>query len=168
MNAPASHTLTLTACCAVVMTAAAFTPLTTGTPPPAPAAAVRDILPADAAFRASEGRLRKQLFVVTSTAAGPTSKLKPILPDHLAYLATLERSGELFMAGPLMNEDPETWSGDGLLVYAAESYQRAVEIADKDPLHASGARTYTIRPWLLNDGSLRLNITLSTQRSTLP
>lgn len=128
----------------------------------------RDILPAEAAFRASEGRLRKQLFVVVSVANRPVADLKPILADHLAYLAELERTGELFMAGPLMNEDPTTWSGDGLLIYAAVSYVRAVQIAARDPLHAAGVRSCTIRPWLLNDGGLRLNVSLSTQAAQLP
>lgn len=127
----------------------------------------REMLPADAANKASEGRLRRQLFVVTSTATGPTAALKPLLPAHLAFLAGLERSGELFMAGPLLNEDPDTWSGDGLLIYAAASYEQAAEIAARDPLHAAGVRSYTIRPWLLNDGSLRISITFSTQHASI-
>ncbi len=127
----------------------------------------REVLPADNAYRASEGRLRKQLFVVTSTALGPIAALKPYLPDHLAYLAGLEASGELFMAGPLMNDDPTTWSGDGLLIYAAASYERAVEIATHDPLHASGVRSFSIRPWLLNDGSLRFSVAFSTQSAAI-
>lgn len=135
---------------------------------PAPPSTSRDTLPAESAFRASEGRLRKQLFVVVSTANRPVADLKPNLPDHLAYLADLERSGELFMAGPLMNEDPTTWSGDGLLIYAADSYERAAHIAANDPLHATGVRSYAIRPWLLNDGSLRLTISWSTQAAGLP
>lgn len=134
---------------------------------PAPPGTNRDTLPAESAFRASEGRLRKQLFVVVSTATRPAADVKPILPDHLAYLAELERSGELFMAGPLMNEDPRTWSGDGLLIYAADSYERAVQIAANDPLHAAGVRSYAIRPWLLNDGSLRLTVSWSTQAARL-
>jgi hypothetical protein len=35
------------------------------------------------------------------------------------------------------------------------------KIADADPLHAVGARTYEILPWLLNDGALNIRVTLS-------
>lgn len=167
MNQRTSRALVMVTGAVILMFAASWKPPTAGAVQPEPAPG-RDVLPSDAAFRASEGRLRKQLFVVVSTSQGPLSTLKPVLPAHLEYLAELERSGELFMAGPLMNEDHTTWSGDGMLVYNAASHERAAEIAAKDPLHVSGVRAYTIRPWLLNDGSLSINVSLSTQRVTIP
>ena len=35
-------------------------------------------------------------------------------------------------------------------------------LADADPMHARGARTYTLRRWLVNEGSLNLSVGLST------
>lgn len=128
----------------------------------------RDVVPSETAYRSSEGRLRKQLFVVHSHARRPLPEIKAVLARHLEYLAGLEREGLLFMAGPLMNEDPQTWSGDGLLVFSAASYDEALRLAEGDPLHAAGVRSFTLRPWILNDGSLTLTVRLSTQEASLP
>lgn len=161
------------ACCGALVSIAFAASLAAGTPQPPDAqptstTSQREELASKAAFDASQGRLRKQLFVVISTAQRRPADLKPVLPDHLRYLASLEERGELFMAGPLMNENPETWSGDGMLIYNVEGIERAREIAANDPLHSTGARSFIIRPWLLNDGSLTLNVRLSNQNIQVP
>lgn len=141
-------------------------------PAPGPAQADgpggREWRPAADAAKASEGRLRLQLFAVTSTAARGFQPLKAHLDEHLAYLAGLERDGRLFLAGPLMDPDPDRWSGDGLLVYRAADYAEAKRIAEGDPLHKAGARTFVVRPWLVNDGALTLSVRLSDQKGALP
>lgn len=119
------------------------------------------------ALKASEGRLRKLLYVVTSTANGGFGPIKENIQAHLEYLGTLESSGTLFMAGPLFDEEPDSWSGDGLLIYNASSLEEATRIAEADPLHRSGARSYSIRPWLLNDGCMSFSFRLSDQRVVL-
>ena len=53
--------------------------------------------------------------------------------------------------------------GTGLVVYRAGSMDEAQQIADQDPMHLSGARQYTLRKWLINEGSLSLNVGLSTK-----
>ena len=50
-----------------------------------------------------------------------------------------------------------------MIVYRAKSMQAAIALADTDPMHASGTREYTIRRWLVNEGSFQLNIKLSAQ-----
>jgi uncharacterized protein len=120
------------------------------------------------AIKASHGRLQLSLFHVESKATGDLAALKAHLPNHLAYLASLEANGQLFMAGPLGNDDGVSWNGDGLLIYRATDLTAARAIAEADPLHRSGARHFTIRPWLVNDGRIQLSITLSTQRLELP
>lgn len=119
------------------------------------------------ALKASEGRLRKLLYVITSTANGGFGPIKENIQAHLEYLGTLESSGTLFMAGPLFDEEPDSWSGDGLLIYNASSLEEATRIAEADPLHRSGARSYSIRPWLLNDGCMSFSFRLSDQRVVL-
>ena len=52
--------------------------------------------------------------------------------------------------------------GTGMIVYRAESMEAARAIADGDPMHSSGARTYVLRKWLINEGSFSLNVGLST------
>ncbi|MDX1961862.1 MAG: YciI family protein [Pirellulales bacterium] len=116
------------------------------------------------ALRASEGRLRKFFYVVTSKAKGGFAPIKENIQAHLEYLGTLEANGTLFMAGPLFNEDPDSWSGDGLLIYNVSSLIEATRIAENDPLHRSGARTFSISPWLLNDGCMNFVFRLSDQK----
>ena len=50
-----------------------------------------------------------------------------------------------------------------MIIYRAESLQAATEIADEDPMHKTGTRDYTIRRWLVNEGSFQLDIKLSAQ-----
>ncbi len=45
--------------------------------------------------------------------------------------------------------------------------QKAQAIADADPMHAEGMRSYSLRKWLVNEGSLQLEVKLSTQRVRL-
>jgi uncharacterized protein YciI len=119
------------------------------------------------ALKASEGRLRKLLFMVTSKAKAGFGPIKDNIEAHLEYLGALEANGTLFMAGPLFNEEPDSWSGDGLLIYNVSSLEEATRIAKADPLHQSGAREYSIRPWLLNDGCLNLAVRLSNQSTNV-
>ncbi|MGE0758828.1 MAG: YciI family protein [Pirellulaceae bacterium] len=128
---------------------------------------MRETKPVTDALKASEGRLRKSLYVVTSTAKKGFGPLKEHIHAHLEYLGTLEASGTLFMAGPLFNEEPDSWSGDGLLIYNVPSLEEAIRIAEADPLHRSGARSFSIRPWLLNDGCMSFSFRLSDQRVVL-
>lgn len=111
--------------------------------------------------------LRMQLYVVTSIA-NSLEEVKQMLPEHRAYLKELEEQDVLFGAGPLWTDDGKYFEGDGMLIYRATSVAEADAIAQADPMHKSGARTFKIRPWLLNDGSITIRVTLSEpQRSVL-
>jgi uncharacterized protein len=111
-------------------------------------------------IESSAPSLRLQLYVVTSTA-NSLDAVKQNLPEHRAYLRDLEDQDVLFGAGPLWTEDGQYFEGDGLLIYRATSVEEATAIAQADPMHKSGARTFRIRPWLLNDGSITIRVTLS-------
>lgn len=111
--------------------------------------------------------LRMQLYVVTSIAKS-LDAVKQNLPDHRAYLRELENKNILFGAGPLWTDDGQYFEGDGLLIYRANSVEEAHQLAQADPMHKNNAREFTIRPWLLNDGSITIRVTLSEpQRSLL-
>jgi uncharacterized protein len=104
--------------------------------------------------------LRMQLYVVTSTAIS-LEAVKENLAEHRAYLRDLEEQNVLFGAGPLWTDDGKYFEGDGMLIYRAASVAEATAIAQADPMHSRGARTFKIRPWLLNDGSITIRVTLS-------
>ena len=115
----------------------------------------------------ARGSLALELFAVVSTPAIAPPEMAQHLPDHLAYQAERERDGTLFLAGPLSDLSGENIEGVGLIIYRAESLEAARALASADPMHARGARTFEIRRWLVNEGSLRLDVGLSTGRSVL-
>ncbi len=86
---------------------------------------------------------------------------------HLAHQVALERAGLLFAAGPLLTDDGLGCRGEGMIIVRANSLEEARAIAERDPMHVTGARTYRIRPWLLNEGSLTIRVNLSNQTSAL-
>jgi len=115
-------------------------------------------------FSAQQNLLAKRLYVVVSE---PTNGLGPIGEAgaaHLAYQAQLEKEGVMFAARPLGDSAEQEWAGDGMFIYRAASQAKAVKIAEADPMHATGARRFTVRPWLLNEGTLGIRVFYSGNR----
>ncbi|MEM8748848.1 MAG: YciI family protein [Pseudomonadota bacterium] len=110
------------------------------------------------------GALAFELYVVESTPCSEPEQLQAVLPDHLAYQKDKEAEGALFMAGPLSDATGDEMQGSGLIIYRAASLQEANGFAASDPMHAKGVRTYTIRKWLVNEGSPSFATALSDQR----
>ena len=115
-----------------------------------------------------KGLLVKELFAVTST---PTAGIGPVfanLQPHLAFQAKLEADGTMFGAGPLSTTDDSSsgdgsvWDGTGMFIYRAESLATAIAIAEQDPMHTSGARTFQARAWMLNEGTLTIRISYAS------
>ena len=115
----------------------------------------------------ARGALALELFVVKSVPAAPPEALRAVLPDHLAYQRQLEEAGRLVLAGPVSDPSGELMEGAGLIIYRAATMADARALADADPMHASGARQFTLCRWLVNEGSLNLSVGLSTNRVTL-
>jgi hypothetical protein len=115
----------------------------------------------------ARGALAFELYVVVSTPAAGPEKVKETLPAHLAYQAHQEQNGMLVFAGPLSDETGIEMQGMGLIVYRAASFEAARALAEGDPMHASGARTFTLRKWMINEGSLTVSIGLSGQTVAL-
>ena len=115
----------------------------------------------------ARGALALELYVAHSTPAKAPEDVKASLPDHLAYQAELERTGKLAFAGPMSDETGEHMEGVGLIIYRAASLEEARALADADPMHLSGARSYVMRRWMINEGSLTLQVGLSTGSNAL-
>ncbi len=121
---------------------------------------------ADDLRAACEGMLQLQLYAVFTR---PVSGLKPVmavLEQHLEYQISMEKSGILFAAGPFWTDDEQEWRGEGMVVIRANNLAAARAIAAEDPMHASGARTFEVRPWLINEGSLTVRLEHSTRGFT--
>lgn len=115
----------------------------------------------------SRGALAFEVYVAVSTPVAPPEKVKAALPDHLDYLKGLEASGALMLAGPMSDESGAEMQGMGMLVLRASSLEEARALAEGDPMHASGARAFVLRRWLINEGSIGVSTSLSSQSVSL-
>lgn len=100
-----------------------------------------------------EDLVAEELFVMTTYADGRENipQVLENLEEHLAYWDRKEEEGSMFAAGPFLPADhDDEWSGDGVVIIRADSYEEADRIAEADPMHRAGARRYELRPWLLN------------------
>ena len=101
----------------------------------------------------SRGYLAKQLYIVSTRPVNGIGPVVQNIEGHLAFQEKLERDGIMFAAGPSWTNDEQSWEGDGTVVLRASSLALAREIAAQDPMHSSGARAFTVRPWLVNEGT---------------
>ena len=115
----------------------------------------------------SRGSLAMELFVVESTLAVAPEEMLVVLPEHLDYQKQMEATGKLFLAGPLSDATGDLMQGTGMIVYRTDTIDDARKIADADPMHAKGVKTYRIRKWLVNEGALSFSIALSRQHVSL-
>ncbi len=113
------------------------------------------------------GYLAKQLYVVFTRPLNGIEPIMALLPRHLAFQEELESHGIMFAAGPNWTDDETAWEGDGMVVYRAASLAEATAIAARDPMHVEGARSFTVRPWLVNEGTITLKIGFATGRFTM-
>ncbi|MCS6758390.1 MAG: YciI family protein [Candidatus Devosia euplotis] len=120
-------------------------------------------MPASDVRQASKSILQKQLFAILTT---PVNGLGPVfahMEEHLQFQIALEKQGTMFAAGPLWTDDAQAWEGEGMVTIRAESVAAARAIAERDPMHQAGARTFRIRPWMVNEGSMTVRIDFSSQ-----
>lgn len=111
----------------------------------------------------ARGALALELYVALSIPAKAPEDVKASLPDHLAYQAELEAAGQLAFAGPMSDETGEHMHGTGMIVYRAGGLEDARALAQADPMHLSGARSFTLCRWMINEGSLSISVGLSTK-----
>lgn len=112
-------------------------------------------------INASSQMLNKDLYVVFTT---PTNGMGPIMENieaHLKFQVSLEEKGIMFGAGPFWENNESDWKGEGMVIIRANSLSEAKKIAASDPMHSSGARSFTVRPWLLNEGTLNIKLDYS-------
>ncbi len=112
-------------------------------------------------LNASAGCLQKQMYVYFTKPANGLGPVMENLEEHLKFQVEIEQKGIMFGAGPFWTDDEQRWEGEGMIIIRAESLAEARKIAESDPMHASGARTFTIRPWLMNEGMVTMKVTYS-------
>lgn len=120
-------------------------------------------VPAAAVREASGAMLQKQLYAIFTTPTDGLGAVFANLDAHLAFQMELEQAGIMFAAGPLWSDDEQDWHGEGMVVVRAASRADAIAIAERDPMHKAGARSFTVRPWMINEGSMTVRLDYSTQ-----
>ncbi len=113
------------------------------------------------------GFLTKCLYAVSSVPAKGLGPVLAVLGEHAAYQVHLEELGVMWAAGPFANDTDDAWDGEGFFVYRASSKEEAIRYAEADPMHSSGARTFRVRTWLMNEGSFRVQIDYSTGKAQI-
>lgn len=114
-----------------------------------------------------KGLLAKKLYVVLTKPAGGMEAVMENLQEHLKYQLELEANGSMFAAGPFADDEEQEWEGEGMVILRAESLAEARSMAENDPMHKSGARTFRLRPWMLNEGSITINVTYSNGKRNI-
>ena len=109
----------------------------------------------------AKGVLAKPLYVILTMPTDGIDALHAHLPAHLAYQKDLEARGVTFAAGPFSDDTETTWSGEGMIIVRAADVAEAVAIAQADPMHQAGVRSFRVRPWLLNEGSYSVTVRYS-------
>ena len=118
-------------------------------------------------LNASSEMLNKDLYVVFTK---PTNGMIPVmenLEEHLKFQVSLEKKGIMFGAGPFWEDNEIDWNGEGMVIIRADSVAHAIKIANSDPMHKSGARSFTVRPWLRNEGNVEVSLDYSTGKFKL-
>jgi uncharacterized protein YciI len=110
--------------------------------------------------------LNKSLYVITTVPCAPREEMLKHMSAHIDRQVELERAGIMFGAGPLFEEGGEAPVA-GMIIVRANSFEEAAKIADGDPMHIHGVRKYTIRRWVLNEGSFNVRISYSTQQAEI-
>ena len=107
--------------------------------------------------------LQKELYVISTKPAPDVTleKMREMVPSHLTFQVDLESRGIMFGAGPLFPPDSDLWQGEGLVIIRAQSLAEAKQIAASDPMHTSGMREYTVREWMMNEGTITLKVSYS-------
>jgi len=115
----------------------------------------------------SHGFLAKQLYVIFTTPIRGMGPVMENLQTHLKFQEDLEKRGIMFAAGPHWTDDEQRWDGEGMVVVRAASLAAANEIAASDPMHKSGARSFRVRPWLVNEGTVTVKLGFATGKFEL-
>ena len=110
--------------------------------------------------------LGKVLWVIFSEPTSTAEARRAVHHEHLAHQYDLEARGILFAAGPFLGDDGKPF-GPGMIIIRAESEAEARAIADRDPYHRGGFRTYRLERWKLSEGTFGLRVNYSDGSYTI-
>jgi uncharacterized protein YciI len=110
--------------------------------------------------------LHKRLYIIFSEPTEKTGDRRKIFPKHIEYQLKIEREGKLFAAGPFVDAKGKP-QGPGMIVVRAKNMAEAKRIAEADPFHKQGFRSFRIQAWDVNEGGFNLHVKFSDGTYTL-
>ncbi|WP_432838325.1 YciI family protein [Dactylosporangium sp. CA-092794] len=107
--------------------------------------------------------LGRDYWLIRSIPAAHTTDADVLahVEEHLDWLLKLEADGVVFLSGPLTS-GPDVRPGSGVTVLRAGSAEEARAIALGDPFVRAGLRTAEVYGWRVNEGAIRVQISLGT------
>lgn len=66
-----------------------------------------------------------------------------VRPRHIEYLDELDQKGKVFARGPFGD------GSGGLVIYQADSYEEALELAENDPHVIEKVRRLELKEWII-------------------
>jgi uncharacterized protein YciI len=113
------------------------------------------IQPSERIRELTQNMWKKKFYAVFWEGKGVD--LAPLLPQHLEYMIALEKDGKMFGSGPL--DFGKT--SDGMTILRVDSEAEARAIASNDPFVKDGVRSFTVREWLVMEGSFSMKVNFS-------
>jgi hypothetical protein len=112
--------------------------------------------------RLKERMLKRSFFVMFRQLLDP-SKLPDQMLAHYQWIIGLEKRGLVFASGPLFK--PDGAAGVGMTVFRVSDFKEAAALAGSDPFCISGATSYELKRWQINEGRVSLSMDFSDQQS---
>lgn len=78
---------------------------------------------------------------------------------HYRWVIEQEKAGRIFLSGPVFDAGGQPLGGMTLL--AVTDLEEAAALAETDPFITSGAMSYELRIWQLNEGRITVTVDLS-------
>lgn len=104
-----------------------------------------------------------ELYFYITLPEVPFEDIVEVLPAHMDFVHTIEDGGIMVMGGQITPEGLADAGGRGLIVIRAASFEEARAIADRDPMHSSGVRSYELYKWNVNEGVTNITLKFSDQ-----
>lgn len=104
--------------------------------------------------------IMRSFFVMFRTIVDP-AKGKSAALEHYRWIIGLEKQGLVFASGPLFTD--ENTLGAGMTVFRVGNREAAAQLAAGDPFITSGAATFEIKRWQINEGRINVSIDFSDQ-----
>jgi uncharacterized protein YciI len=101
---------------------------------------------------------KKSFYVMTRRTLDP-AKLAPNALAHYRWIIELEKQGMVFASGPLFRRGE--MQGVGMTIFRVDTWEQAEALALADPFYKSGAMTFDLMLWQVNEGRMSIRFDFS-------